>query len=48
MKNVWILYIKSSEIELSISFLDENEAQRNAVKWGKYVTIHKVQIEIKD
>lgn len=44
MRSVWIVYIKSSEIELVYSYLEEWEAKEQAKPWNKYAKIYELKI----
>lgn len=45
MKTVFIVYVKSPEMEFVYGFLDRKKAEEHADKWGKYSAIYELQVK---
>lgn len=44
MKCIYVVYVKSSEVELVHAFLTRWEADAYAKPWNRFATIHEVRV----
>lgn len=46
MKTIYVVYVKSSDIELAQAFIMRSEAEDFASAWNRYAAIYELQVKV--